>query len=253
MTEPREDPGAAGAIGGADGGADAPRPVRRRPGWPWWVALVFVLFILVRTFAVEAFRIPTRSMEKTLLAGDFLLVNKAAYGAQVPWTHSRLPALGRPERGEVIVFVPPHDPARFYVKRVVGVAGDTLSMIHKRLFRNGEPVPEPYAQHTDPLPAGDYATADMLWQRSYLAGPVDAMRYRPTRDNWGPIAVPAGQFFVLGDNRDESEDSRFWGFVPGDAVRGRPLLVYYSFEPRSAESFPFLTDIRWDRIGGIIH
>jgi len=223
--------------------------------WEWSksIAIAIVLFLVVRTFLVEAFRIPTRSMENTLLAGDFLLVNKLLYGAPVPGTDARLPALGHPGRGDVIVFTPPHDPARNYVKRIVGEGGDTVSMVDKVLHLNGQPIQERYARHDDPGPLGDYGTPSMLWQRAFLVDGLNPRRYHPTRDNWGPLVVPQGHFFVLGDNRDDSEDSRYWGFVREESVTGRPLVVYFSFETSSIESLPFLTDIRWSRIGGLVH
>ena len=220
--------------------------------WEWIKSLVvaFALFLVIRTFAVEAFRIPTGSMENTLLVGDFLLVNKAVYGAQVPGTAFHLPAFGAPERGDVVVFTPPHEPDKNYVKRLVGLPGDTLQMRNKVLYVNRDPVPEPYAQHVDPL---DVAAQGMRWQLDYLLEPAQRLGYRPTRDNWGPIVVPHDRFFVLGDNRDDSEDSRYWGFIDQEAIKGKPLFVYYSFNPRTLKTLPWLTEIRWDRIGGAIH
>lgn len=217
--------------------------------WEWLKSLViaFALFLLIRTFAIEAFRIPTASMEKTLLVGDFLLVNKAVYGAQVPGTPLRLPAFGDPERGDVVVFTPPHEPDKNYVKRLVGMPGDTLQMRDKVLFRNSRIIPEPYVQHGDPM---DVHSPAMHWQVAYLVQPPDRRPYRPTRDNWGPLIVPGDRYFVLGDNRDDSEDSRYWGFVEGASVKGKPLLVYYSFNPRTLRYAPWITEIRWDRIGG---
>jgi signal peptidase I len=233
-----------------------PAPVRIATSvgrWTWeWVkslGIALLLFLVVRTFVVEAFRIPTGSMENTLLIGDFLLVNKAVYGAQVPGTAVRLPALGEPAHGAVVVFAPPHEPAKNYVKRVVGLPGDTVAMRDKVLFLNGMPVVEPHAQHADPLDT--YAPA-MRWQGDYLANPTHRTRYRPSRDNWGPLIVPADGYFVLGDNRDDSEDSRYWGFVDQEAIKGKPLFVYYSFNPRTLRQAPWLTEIRWDRIGGAI-
>ncbi len=219
--------------------------------WEWIKSLVIALtlFLLLRTFVIEAFRIPTASMENTLLVGDFLLVNKAVYGAQVPGTHVRLPALDEPHRGDVVVFSPPHEPAKNYVKRLVGVPGDTLEMRDKVLFRNGVPVAEEYVRYADPL---DTHAADMYWQLDYLLDPAARIRYRPTRDNWGPLVVPGGQYFMLGDNRDDSEDSRYWGFVSASSIKGKPLFVYYSFNPRALDQVPWLTEIRWDRIGGAI-
>ncbi|MFW5952181.1 MAG: signal peptidase I, partial [Gemmatimonadota bacterium] len=133
-----------------------PRPRRAvaaaRWTWEWIKSLViaFLLFLVIRTFVIEAFRIPTASMEQTLLVGDFLLVNKAVYGAQVPGTTVRLPGFEAPERGDVVVFTPPHEPDKNYVKRLVGLPGDTLEMRDKVLFRNRTIVPEPYARHHDP-------------------------------------------------------------------------------------------------------
>jgi len=214
------------------------------------LALVLVFFMLVRAFVVEAFKIPTSSMEGTLLAGDFLLVNKAVYGADIPGLGMTLPAFADPERGDVIVFHPPHDPAKHYVKRLLGMPGDTLLMKEKRLFVNGVELDEPYALHQDP--GGDAVHPGMTWQTGYLGDPVSNGRYRPSRDNWGPIVVPEDRFFVLGDNRDNSEDSRYWGFVERDQIKGRPWRVYYSSEPMEAGALAWIRHVRWDRIGGLI-
>lgn len=250
MGEPEREPTAHGAV---DADADEPRR-RRGPlstvwGWTKPIAVVLVLFLAIRTFVVEAFRIPTASMENTLLVGDFLLVNKAVYGAEIPGTHLHLPAFEEPKRGDVIVFNPPIYPHRFWVKRLVGVPGDTLSMKNKQLFIDGIPVIEPYVRHIDRR--GDVVNPDMRWQSNYLlAGPSPT--YHPTRDNWGPIVVPPDSFFVLGDNRDDSEDSRYLGFIPRSAIRGRPWFVYFSFDPTAPHGLPWLQDIRWGRIGTLI-
>jgi signal peptidase I len=222
--------------------------------WMWeWVKAIttaIVLFLLIRTFVVEAFKIPTGSMENTLLVGDFLLVNKAVYGAEIPISGSRLPGYRRPQRGDVIVFLPPHDPAKNYVKRIVGLPGDTLEMREKTVYLNGAAQAEPFARHLDYF--GDPADVRMGWQAEYLADPSRRLGYRPSRDNWGPIVVPSGRYFALGDNRDNSEDSRYWGFLDSDAVKGRPILVYYSFQYDRAHALPWLTDVRWSRIGSLI-
>lgn len=216
--------------------------------WIRSAAVAFVLFLVVRTFLVEAFKIPTSSMERTLLAGDFLLVNKAVYGAEVPATGLRLPALEEPQRGDVIVFHPPHEPRKNYVKRIVGVPGDTLRMERKVLFVNGRALDEPYARHLDRR--GDVVHPGMKWQAPHLLSSLHASdRYRPSRDNWGPLVIPPDRYFVLGDNRDNSEDSRYWGFVNRKAIRGRPLFVYYSFDPGAEATTPWLERIRWARIG----
>ncbi|MFC1660129.1 signal peptidase I, partial [Gemmatimonadota bacterium] len=179
--------------------------------WIRVTLLALVLFILVRVFIIESSFIPTSSMENTLLVGDFLLVNKAVFGAEVPGSSRHLPAVREPRRGDVVVFRPPHDPERNYVKRVVGVPGDTLEMRQKTLFLNGAAREEPYARFMDR--AGDAIHPGMAWQSDYLAAARPRRRYAPSRDNWGPIVVPDGRYFVLGDNRDNSEDSRYWGFV----------------------------------------
>jgi signal peptidase I len=220
--------------------------IRMLRDWLRFAALTLFLFLTVRIFFLEAFSIPTSSMENTLLVGDFLLVNKLLYGAEVPAAHLRLPSLTEPNRGDVVVFRPPHDPRRDYVKRVVGIPGDTLEMKEKALFLNGQPQDEVYARHIDRR--GDAVHPGMAWQSDHLvaAGPSD--HYSPSRDTWGPIVVPPGQYFVLGDNRDNSEDSRYWGFVRREDIRGRPWVVYLSMKGEAGAE-GFLRRIRWGRIG----
>ncbi len=234
-------------------------PAGRRPRGAWtdglgdWaksIALALALFMVIRTSVVEAFKIPTSSMEGTLLVGDFLLVNKAIYGARLPGTDIRLPPFAEPGRGDVVVFHPPHEPEKNYVKRLVGVPFDTLEMRDKQLYLNGSPVAEPYATYLDRQ--GDAVHPDMDWQSSHLIA-SEPRRYHPTRDNWGPLVVPEGQYFFLGDNRDNSEDSRYWGFVARDQIRGRPWLVYYSYELSLSTSVPWLSRVRWGRLGTVIH
>ena len=188
-------------------------------------------------------------MENTLLAGDFLLVNKAVYGAQIPATALRLMALREPKRRDVVVFNPPHDLERNYVKRLIGLPRDTLEMRDKQLYVNGELLYEPYVRHEEGV--SDSVHPDMRWQRSHLIAST-SHKYRPTRDNWGPLVVPSGQYFVLGDNRENSEDSRYWGFVERAQIRGQPWLVYYSFVPSSTVSFSGLRSVRWARLGTLI-
>jgi signal peptidase I len=222
-----------------------------RTGFDWLksFSLALVLFILVRSMLVEAFKIPSGSMEGTLLVGDFLLVNKLVYGAEVPLTHRRLPALRAPERGDVVVFGYPLDPTKNYVKRIVGLAGDTVEMQHGVLVRNGSSVAEPYARHIEP--DSDPTGEEFRWQRSFLVGEARAAArtYYPSRNNWGPLVVPSDHLFVLGDNRDNSQDSRYWGFLPDSLVRGQPLFVYYSYAPDSVSVLDVLTRVRWQRLG----
>jgi signal peptidase I len=222
--------------------------------WEWTkiFQVSVLLFLLIRTFFVEAFKIPSGSMEGTLLVGDFLLVNKLVYGAELPFTHRRLPRLREPQRGDIIVFEWPEDPSKNFVKRLVGIPGDTLSMRDGVLFRNGTAVAERYAVHTDPAmdPAGD----EFQWQRNYLVREAGATASSPaSRNNWGPLVVPEGNYFVLGDNRDNSLDSRYWGFVPDSLVKGRPFVIYYSYAPDTTKGFTWLTRVRWQRLGERIH
>jgi len=236
----------------SEGAGMTDREVRVRDvlgDWMKSLLIALAIFLFVRTFFIEAFRIPTSSMENTLLVGDFLLVNKAAYGGTVPGTSLHMVAFKEPKRGEVVVFHPPHEPEKNYVKRVVGVPGDTLEMHDKGLVVNGVVVAEPYARHFDDR--GDSVHPDMDWQSNHLiAAPPD--EYHPTRDNWGPIVVPEGRYFMLGDNRDNSEDSRYWGFVDRDQIRGQPWLVYFSQAPHGAAGLPWYKRIRWARLGTVI-
>ncbi|MDQ6828551.1 MAG: signal peptidase I [Gemmatimonadota bacterium] len=239
--------------------AHALRAVNGRPRWrivvEWMKSFIIAVFIffLVRAFLVEAFKIPTGSMERTLLVGDFLLVNKAVYGAEVPFTHERLPAIRKPQRGDVIVFDFPRNPAQNFVKRLIGVPGDTLESREGAIFRNGARLDEPYVVHNDPT--GDMGNEEFHWQRDFLVRSAQAsVGYHPSRNNWGPLVVPERSYFVLGDNRDNSYDSRYWGWVPDSLVKGRPLVVYYSYERDNSHRFTsWLTHVRWDRIGERIH
>ncbi len=236
--------------------AEALRRVNRSPGQHWglfleWAksfTIAIILFLFVRTFLVEAFKIPSGSMEKTLLVGDFLLVNKMVYGAEIPFTGKHLPAIRRPQRGDVIVFQWPLDPTKNFVKRLVGVPGDTLEMKSAELYVNGAHQTERYVTHTEP--DMDPSPADFDWQKKYLVSTAEAASgAHPSRNNWGPLVVPKDEYFVLGDNRDNSLDSRYWQFVPDSLIRGRPMFVYYSYDPDSLDRMSWLTRIRWTRIG----
>lgn len=233
--------------------------------WDWLrsVVLAMALFVVIRAFFVEAFKIPTGSMEGTLLVGDFLLVNKLVYGAEVPLTGRKLPGFRQPRHGDVIVFQWPVDPSKNFVKRIVGMAGDTIAMRGGKFVLNGVPRSESYAVHT--RGGEEPSEEEFAWQKAFLprsrapfAGDVPpgvggpAMEYHPSRDNWGPIVVPAGNYFVLGDNRDNSLDSRYWGFVADSLVRGQPIVVYYSYNPDSAHRLDWLTRVRWKRFGELI-
>lgn len=182
----------------------------------WAVALAFIL----TTFVVQAFKIPSGSMLETLQIGDHLLVNKFIYGLRNPFNDAYLIRGQEPKAGDIIVFRYPKDRSLDYIKRIVGVPGDTLEMRNKVLYRNGAAVQEPYTRHTQP------------------------MLMIPGRDDWGPITVPEDKFFALGDNRDDSSDSRFWGFLDRKDIRGKAWRIYWSAQG--------LTNIRPGRIGKLV-
>lgn len=220
--------------------------------WDWAksIAVALVVWFFLRTFLVEAFRIPSGSMENTLLVGDFLFVNKLLYGAEVPLLGRRLPAIREPRRGDILVFDSVEEEGLKVVKRLIGVPGDTLAMRSGTLYRDGKPVPEPWAIRTDPGANADPLQREQMrrWQSGHLVSGVDRAGYHPDLNNWGPIVVPPDSFFMMGDNRDGSYDGRYWGFLPRLNVRGRPLLVYYSFDGNTYKPLPFFTNIRWARI-----
>ena len=220
--------------------------------WDWTksIAVALVVWFFLRTFLIEAFRIPSGSMENTLLVGDFLFVNKLLYGAEVPLIHRRLPAIREPRRGDILVFDSVEEEGLKVVKRLIGVPGDTLAMQSGTLYRDGKPVAEPWVIRSDPSANADPLQREQMrrWQAPHLIVGVDRDTYHPDLNNWGPIVVPADSFFMMGDNRDGSYDGRYWGFLPRLNVRGRPLLVYYSFDGSTYKPLPFFTNIRWGRI-----
>ncbi len=187
----------------------------------WAVALTFVL----RAFVIQAFRIPSESMMNTLLVGDFLFVNKFEYGPKIPFTHIRLPGLRAPRRGDVIVFQYPPDPSKDYIKRCIATGGQTIEVRDKIVYVNGKKLVEPYALHIDPN--------------------IRPAAYDP-RDNMAPYTVPRGDLFMMGDNRDNSYDSRFWGPVALDLVKGKAMFIYYSTGGNSW--WNYLLDTRFNRM-----
>ena len=215
--------------------------------WEWIksLAVALVMWYMLTSLLVQAFRIPSGSMENTLLVGDFLFVNKALYGADLPIVHKRLPAFSEPQRSEIVVFDSVEDPGISVVKRIVGVPGDTIGMKDNVFLLNGRLIDEDYVVRGN---SGDQRDSRMRsWQLKYLVDGQDGQSYRPTLKNWGPLVVPPDSFFVMGDNRDNSYDGRYWGFLGRDRIRGKPLFVYFSYDKRGLFPLPFLTAIRWSR------
>jgi signal peptidase I len=189
------------------------------------ILVALVLALLIRTFVIQAFKIPSGSMEPTLQIGDHILVNKFLYGVKIPFTGLSFWAWERPQRGDVIVFIYPLEPEKDFIKRVIAVEGDTVKMVNKKLYLNGAEANDPHA----------------VYREETLLS-ADAQK----RDNFGPVTVPPGKLFVLGDNRDRSLDSRFWGFVPLEDVRGKAFIIYWSWNSQE-------TTVRWKRLGRLIH
>ncbi len=214
-----------------------------------WIKSLLVaaaLFVVIRTFILQTFVITSGSMENALLVGDFLIANRAAVGVRIPWTQARLPGYSSVRRGDVLVFDPPHEPDLKLVKRLIGVGGDTVSMKDGVLTLNGEVQDEPYVKHVDS--AGDDPHPWMSWQAEHLVGAVPGENYRPTRDNWGPLVIPEDRYFMLGDNRDTSLDSRYWGLLEGWRLEGRASFIYFSYNKGSFRPFPWLREIRLGRV-----
>jgi signal peptidase I len=224
--------------------------------WIKSLAIAVVLFFVIRTFLVQAYTIPSGSMENTLLVGDYLMANNAVFGAKIPFTELRVPAFREPQHGDVVVFRPTYnDPVIDVVKRVIGEPGDTIQMIDRVVYRNGERLEEPYTDldYFPDEPLQRFGPAGYDWHLAALPAGVDQEAYRPTRDNWGPLVVPEGNYLLLGDNRDQSLDSRYMGFIPRQVIRGKAMFIYYSIDPEPDRPFPhFLTAARWGRLGQML-
>lgn len=221
-----------------------------------------LIYLVIKTLFMEAFRIPSGSMIPSLLIGDWLFVNKLVYGPHLPFTRVNLPGYSDPKRGDVVVFVSPYqpdeaergsDPTPTLVKRLVGIPGDTLYMREGLLYVNGLPQRQGYAAAANPTGDGSASDPLMQWQKKIELtgtrfGPPPRM---PTLDHWGPLLIPKAHYFMMGDNRYQSKDGRYWGVVPRANVRGRPMFIYYTFVPKGESDRPlsFLTDIRWSRLG----
>lgn len=185
------------------------------------IVLAVLLALFIRTFVVQAFKIPSGSMLPTLQIGDHILVVKSIYGIRIPFANKVLIPVKEPKRGDVIVFVYPLDESKDFIKRVVAVPGDKVEVRDKKLYINDEPVTDEHAYYEDPE--------------------LYPSMVKP-RDEFGPVVVPNGKLFVMGDNRDHSYDSRFWGFVDQDAVKGRAFMIYWSWDSSK-------WSVRWDRLG----
>jgi len=194
---------------------------------PIIIAVLIALFI--RAFVVQAFKIPSSSMEPTLLVGDYLLVNKFIYGIRIPYTDTKFFKFKKPQRGDVIVFIFPLDPSKDFIKRVIGTEGEKVEIIQNKIYINDRLINDPW---------GHFVTND--FPRSYLQ----------RMENFGPVVVPKDSLFVMGDNRDNSEDSRFWGFLRVNAVLGKAFIIYFSWNGNAENLFDM---VRWSRIGKLIH
>ena len=210
------------------------------------IVVAVILALVIRTFVVQAFKIPTGSMEQNLLIGDHLLVNKFVFSPTATDAERSLLPVTSINRGDVIVFKYPEDPERDFIKRVIGLPGDVVEVRHKRVYIDGRPLDEPYVYYLRPpsAAASPFGVADL-------------------REQYGPVTVPPSEYFVMGDNRDNSQDSRYWGFLRRDLVKGRALIIYWSYESGADELYAtgsgsvirrlwsgitdFFTHSRWER------
>jgi signal peptidase I len=188
------------------------------------IVLAILIALFIRTFIIQAYKIPSGSMKPTLLIGDHILVSKFNYGVKLPFVRSTLIPVGSPKRGDIIVFIYPEDRSKDFIKRLIGLPGDTIEIRDKQIILNGLPYSDTHGVHSDSLT---------------IPGAVQP------RDNLGPVTVPEGSVFVMGDNRDESYDSRFWGFVPQRDILGKALIIYWSWN--SEDHW-----VRWQRFGTIL-
>lgn len=187
------------------------------------IVTALILALIIRAYIVQAFKIPSGSMIPTLLVGDHILVNKFIYGTKIPFTDKKIFVFKKPEKGDIIVFKFPENPRKDFIKRVIATEGDVIEERNKVVYVNGKALEEPYARHVD----------------QYLRpGMIDP------RDNFGPVKVPKDKVFVMGDNRDQSYDSRYWGFVDIKDIRGKALIIYWSWDPNNS--------LRFNRIGRLI-
>ncbi|STX29358.1 signal peptidase I (lepB-1) [Legionella beliardensis] len=204
---------------------------------------VFFIVLLLRSFLVEPFRIPSGSLEPTLLVGDFLAVNKFAYGLRLPVVEKEVIPVAKPKRGQIAVFRWPPDPTYDYIKRVIGVPGDKIAYRNKVLTVNGEEMKQTFVEQTIDESSGKAVAK----YRENLNGVEHDIYIRPDVGAYDfEIEVPQGQYFMMGDNRDDSADSRYWGFVSDEYLRGKAFLVWMSWNGKT-------DSIRWSKIGHLIH
>ena len=189
------------------------------------ILIAVILALFIRTFVVQAFKIPSGSMKPTLLVGDHILVNKFIYGVKIPFSNITLIPVKDPKQGDIVVFKFPEDPKKDFIKRVIAVAGDTIQIRNKKVYINHEPMEDPHGTFMDP---------------HSIPGQVSP------RDNFGPVTVPRDSLFVMGDNRDHSHDSRFWKFVNLSAVKGKAFIIYWSWDRENS-------GIRWRRFGHLVY
>jgi signal peptidase I len=187
------------------------------------IITALLIALIIRAYVVQAFKIPSGSMIPTLLVGDHLLVNKFIYGIKLPFSDKKILVFKKPQRGDIIVFRYPEDPSRDFIKRVIAVEGDVVEERNKVVYVNGQPLNEPYVQHTD----------------LRIKSPFEP------RDNFGPYIVPKNKLFVMGDNRDQSYDSRYWGYVDLKDVKGKAFIIYWSWDSEK-------NMVRFNRIGKLI-
>jgi signal peptidase I len=201
------------------------------------ICVAVILALFVRTFVVQAFKIPTGSMEPNLLIGDHLLVNKFNFAPTATGLERTLLPIDPIRRGDIIVFKYPEEPDRDFIKRVIGLPGETLELKNKKVYINNMPLDEPYVHYL--FPPGDEGQ--------------DVPPDFDVRVTYGPVTVPPDHYFMMGDNRDNSQDSRYWGFLPRDYVKGKALFVYFAFGEEQGGLSKLFTSIRWNRIFHQIH
>ena len=193
---------------------------------PIVIAILIALFI--RTFVVQAFKIPSSSMEPTLQVGDYILVTKFLYGVRIPYTNAKFFQFAKPKRGDVIVFIFPKDRSKDFIKRVIATEGEKIEILQNKIYVNDRVIEDPWGHF----------------------GKSGWTQYLQSMERFGPVVVPKDSLFVLGDNRDNSQDSRFWGYVHVNAVKGKALVIYFSW---NGEAGGLLDKIRWVRLAKLIH